>query len=116
MKLPQSLQQEWAQKLKDSGFNDIENKKGQIKTPDLRTQNFQDREILLEFFLSLDNYLTNTTDSIHPAKRRILELYSAGTYIKVIAKTMSLSTATVKNVIKHYKDQVLRFQHEQDRT
>lgn len=96
------IKEEWYQKLRESGFRDIEDANGRLKTPNSRTKGFQDREALLDFFLKLSAYLEETRD-IPPRDRRVLELYCDGTYIKIIAVQVGVSRTTVKDIIRKYK-------------
>lgn len=99
------LQREWNLKLKESGFVDIEDAKNRLKTPDSRTQNFQDREALLNFFLELDCYLQH--NDLPEKHRRILELYSQGLRLNQISIAQSISLTVIKDVISKYKKKIL---------
>ncbi len=99
------INKEWRKRLKNDGFQDIEDASENLEQYDRRTIAFENRDRILEFFLKLDHYLTNTK-GIPKKHRQILELYSAGTYIKgpngIIEQT-GLSDKQVRNIIKKYK-------------
>lgn len=101
MKKLKEIKSEWYLKLKQTGFVDIEDEYGRIKNHDRRTIAFENRDKILDFFLTLDNFLiTQTLPDLH---REILQAYTEGTYIKQICKRVKRSDAYVRNVIRHYK-------------
>ena len=97
-----SLQNMWDKILKDSGFNDIEDKHVNLKRHDTRTQSFQNQAEIRELFLILDNLLA-VADGLPKFERKVLELYSQGTRINVIVSKTRASDRHVRNVIKRYQ-------------
>lgn len=96
------LQTEWRDKLKQQGFVDHEDAKGRLKYKDERTQAFQNGELILNFFLRLDDFLATTQD-LPPVERDILTLYSEGVYHNKIAKRVGMSIRHIHNVLTHYR-------------
>lgn len=96
-----TLQKLWYSKLKESGFDDIENEDGKLYQPDNRTINFQNQEAIREYYLQLDDRLTHD-QTIKSTDRSVLELYREGQYIKQIAKQLDLSISSVQRIIKKY--------------
>jgi len=102
----ESQRKKWYKKLEKSGFEDIEDKSGNLKQYDRRTIAFDNREKIQAFFLKLDSYLTNTKD-IPPKHRKVLELYSAGVHVKGkhgIAKRTRVPVRTINSWLKKYKE------------
>lgn len=97
------LQQAWYQKLREAGFKDLETPSGNLKSKDIRTQNYQNRGALLEFFLALDSYINRNHDLLHPRDKDILTKFSDGIYIKEIAVLCGCSRTTVKETIRQHK-------------
>lgn len=97
-KLLAQVRAEWARKLKDSGFDDIEYPSGELKKHDRRTQRWDNKEEVISFFERLDEYL-NTNQYITPKHRQILQLYTSGIQIKDIVKHTGKSQPTVWRVI-----------------
>lgn len=100
------LTAEWAKRLKESGFEDIEDKKGRLKSYDRRTINFDNRDMIRDFYLALDAFLA-IAQELSPKHRRILELYSCGIHSKVIAEKVDLGRTQVWAILKKYKKQIL---------
>jgi len=105
-----ALDAEWKKKLADSGFEDLEDAQENLTAPNNRTVAFQNRDLILDFFVKLDHYLTNTKDKIKPEHRKILELYAKGTYVSgkngIIEQT-GYSKRGIEYVIARYKKIVL---------
>lgn len=105
-----TLKVEWEAKLKESykatGDVDIEKPSGALKTYDRRTLAWENREIILEYFLKLDQYLTKN-GNIDQLDRQTLELYSAGKRIKYITEVTHRSDAWVRSTIRKYKRMIL---------
>lgn len=102
----EELKKEWDRKLLQSGFIDIEDSKRRLKSKDIRTQNYINKEIILDFFLSLDAFL-NDNDDIPGDHRAILERYTQGQYLKAIAKDTDYSVSGVKLIIEKYRKKIL---------
>lgn len=96
------LQSRWYDKLKESGFNDIENKKEKLKEYDRRTIAFDNRDAIRDFFIRLDHFITKS-HTLPPPHKKILELYSNGLYLSEIAQQMNCSRSKIKLVVYHYK-------------
>lgn len=98
----------WEQKLKDSGFTDIEGPNGEIKTYDRRTVSWDNRDGIRDFFIKLDHFLESSNSvGIPDIELRILKFYSAGVQLKTISHEVQCSYAKVKMIISKYKDQIL---------
>ena len=95
----------WYEKLKSSGFVDIEDHRQNLKTPETRTIAYQNQDIILAFFLKLDSYLNEVV--IDDYQRLVLELYSDGVYITQIAKKVGRSRKSIYKVINRHKKEVL---------
>ena len=96
------LHNEWRNHLEASGFEDIEKPKGSLKEYDRRTQNFDDKEQLLSFYLAIDSYL-NTNPSIPPKHKELLELYTSGMYLTYISLKVGITYRTCWNWLRKYK-------------
>ena len=96
----------WYDKLKKSGFVDIEDSKQRLKSPNIRTLAYTNQEIIREFFLKLDSFL-NENKKIPALHRKVLEHYSNGERINSIAKVVDRTTRTVNRIITRYKREVL---------
>lgn len=104
------LKDHWYKILKQDGFNDIEDKRQNLKQYDRRTQSFDDRQDIMDFFLRIDHYLAVT--EVSPLERKILELYTRGVYVKDIALQINRSRQTVHRIIAIYKNIVRHFPHD----
>ena len=102
-----ALQAQWNAKLKASGFEDIEDSAGRLKSPDGRTIAFESQELIRDFFLSLSSWL-NDKDSpadVPADHRKILELYINGVHVKGengICEQTGYSDRGVRYVIEKY--------------
>lgn len=101
-----SLNKKWNQKLANSGFDDIEDKNENLKNPNIRTQSWDNRDQILEFYLALDEFLN--LNEIPGKHRKVLEMYSQGIYLKEISVKVSMSYAWVRLIVEKYKYQVLQ--------
>lgn len=104
-RIPKLLAKEWREKLADSGFSDIEDDKGRLKSHNTRTSIYETRDATAAFYGLVDAYLT--TAQLTRLERRILELYSNGEHIKNIAFDVYRSDAYVKNCIYKHRDIIL---------
>lgn len=101
-----NLKHQWYKALKDNGFLDIEDSKERLKTEERRSVSFQNREIILEFFLKLGEYLMYTPMTTD--ERRVLELYVEGKLSKKdIARRLTFSYTKTRNIIRKHKGIVL---------
>lgn len=96
-----ALNAEWRLRLKKSGFDDLESDDGRLRQKNIRTQNFENRGVILEFHLRLNSFLVE--QKLPKTHRRILELYSGGEYVKDIVEKTGLSDRWVRKVIHEYK-------------
>lgn len=97
------LNEHWRQKLKESGFVDQEDKYGNIKHHDIRTQAWENRDGILDFYLRLDQFMNFYTD-MPKFERQVMELFSQGYYVTEIAKQINGSRVRlIHKVIKRYK-------------
>jgi hypothetical protein len=103
---------EWRERLEDSGFCDCEDKNGNTKNHDIRTIAWKNKEIILDFFLSLDHLMTNYPE-MPKFERSVMELYSNGIKIEEIIREVKSSRRTVYNCITRYKNLVLAIQRTQ---
>lgn len=101
------LNKAWREKLKESGFEDEEDEKGNLKSKDSRTALFKSRECTEEFYTCLAYYLNHSTN-ISDRDRQILNLYADGLMIKEIVYALGWSDRTVRNIISHHKVIFLR--------
>ena len=113
-----ALQKQWYKKLEQSGFEDHENARGDLKQPDERTIAFENRDKMLYFFTKLDSWLN---DVENPAKipdkhREVLELYSQGIHIQGangIVERVGRSDRTIRLWLKYYKQLILSLPDEE---
>lgn len=96
------LQEKWRRKLKQSGFDDLEN--GDFfRAHDIRTAAWANQNDIRDFFIALDHLMTHYPE-MPPFERKVMELYSRGIYVKTIVQKTRKSDKTVRNVIKRYRD------------
>jgi DNA-binding NarL/FixJ family response regulator len=102
------LEAEWRQKLKDDGFDDIERLGGELRKNNPRLISFAPpaRQVLAEFFRSLEHFLTNTK-GIPRRDRKILSLYVKGNKPKQIREITGLSDSTVRGTFRAYRRKLL---------
>lgn len=116
------LSETWRDKLNKASFNDlksdlnpsglfedIEDSKGRLKQHDLRTQAYEARDTITEYYSRLTRYL-DEAKTIEKRDRTILELYLQGAHIEGQTSIPSItgwSRQTVKNVIKKHKSLAL---------
>lgn len=94
------LKAEWAKRLAESGFDDIEYADGSLRRHVQNTRAWRQSDMILDFFLQLDAYMNeNKVPKMH---KRILELYSAGTHLKDIGPAVGVSQSTAQRVITKY--------------
>lgn len=105
-RFPMSLRNEWYLKLRLSGFKDIEDSKGNLKSHDTRTIAFQNRDMIRDFFTELGHYLSQYPE-IPDMHRTVLSQYIEGVHIKKIAAIVGRTPRTVGEIIKIYRDRIL---------
>lgn len=96
------LHSEWRERLKEQGFVDHEDAKGRLKYKNERTQSFQNGEMILNFFLRLDEFLKHNFE-LSPLERDILSLYSEGIYHNEIARRVGRSVRYIHNILSYYR-------------
>ncbi len=99
------LQLEWYTRLRNAGFRDIEDQRGNLKNYDRRTIAFDNRDEIAQFFRRLDHFLTQSTE-LPTEHFKILTLYARGVFIKTIAKECGRHRCTVMDIIKRYKKMI----------
>lgn len=92
----------WRKKLIESGFEDQEDFSRNLSHPDLRTNSFEMRDKVLEFYLSLDCLLAHYA-AMPKFERKVIELYTQGIMVTKIVKNLKCSEKTARMVIKRYK-------------
>lgn len=97
------LNAEWRKKLSQKGFDDLEDHKENLKSFDRRTQSFDDRDQVLEFFSRLDEFLILSHDIIPKKHQRILELYAEGEKLITISQRLKVSDRWVKKIVATYR-------------
>lgn len=95
----------WYEKLKAEGFVDIEDRQQNLKQHNLRTNAYQNKDIVLEFYLRLDQYLNEQKD-LKDLHRTILELYSEGKRIVNIAQIVERTPRRIGQIIAIYKRKI----------
>lgn len=100
------LKARWYKKLEKSGFEDIEDDKGRLKSPDKRTLNFKNQESIRSFYLALDSFLEEN-GSLPRLHRKVLALSSKGVYTRDIAKRLKYSERWIKKIIAKYRNLIL---------
>ncbi len=101
--LSPDLRDTWTKKLAESGFQDIEDKKGNLKQPDRRSIAFDNRDLIRDFFIRLDHFLTENKD-IPILHWQVLTLYSEGLYIPKICNLVGKGRTFVCKVILYYRN------------
>lgn len=96
------LRDEWTKKLAESGFSDLEDKKGNLKQYDIRTISFQNRDEICAFFLTLDHLMFHYPEMPQDEKA-VLALWTQGIYATEIARRLSFGRTKVKLIIGRYK-------------
>jgi hypothetical protein len=102
-----TLQAKWYLKLKEEGFIDIEDSKGNLKQHNIRTIAYQNRDVIQEFFTDLGHYLETHWD-IPDLHRKILELYCRGMHIKIIGEKVNRTSRTVYDILEIYKRKIFK--------
>lgn len=100
------LNTEWRKKLELDEFPDIEDENENLKKQDLRTQSYDNRDKIHDFFRKLDSYLSSTK-GIPRMHKMALNRYSKGKSFSAIATDMGISKSYVGQIIKKYKEKIL---------
>lgn len=101
----QELQREWYRKLKEDGFKDIEDSKGNLKQHDIRTISYQNRDLVINFIDDLSHYLSQYPD-IPELHQEILREYCNGIHLSKIAVKVDRRRETIWKIITIYKDKL----------
>lgn len=104
------LKHEWYRKLKDHGFKDIEDKRGNLFVHNTRTISWKNQERIKNFYLKLDSYISNST--LPESHKQVLEMWSTGIYLVDIAKNVNKSLSYVKGIAYLYRNLVLESESE----
>jgi hypothetical protein len=116
----QALQKYWYNKLKQKGFNDIEN----VHTDTLKTYSLsqsdnkerfkylRSRQIYTQRFYELCNQLRYDPKYLeatkrYPKRRKIWDLYCAGDYPHIIGQKVKMSTTAIRYIIGKYIPMVI---------
>jgi hypothetical protein len=92
----------WRERLKQSGFEDLEDARGDLKHSICKNQGVYNQADIRDFFLRLDHLLAVDTQ-MPRIERVILTMYSAGQPIPKIVHQTRKSERTIWYVIKRYK-------------
>lgn len=100
------LQSEWYQKLRESGFQDIEKSDGYLKSYDRRTIAFENRDRIMKFHTDLEHILYWRAPDVGPLTlaHTILLLYCQGVKLIQIEKICHCHIKKVSEVIRGWKD------------
>jgi hypothetical protein len=99
------LQSTWYKRLKDDGFNDIEDEKGRLKNSVIRISNVSNKYKTLKYYTAIELILLNC--HIPEIEREILEQYTTGQFITDIAKRINRSRRYVTYIVSFYKEIVI---------
>ena len=97
------LREHWYQKLKESGFVDIEDTKGNLKDTWTRGLGFKNQRKICQFFLKLDQFINE--NQIPEIYKKIIDLYSKGICSdKGVKKHLNLKNGyQIKKILNRYK-------------
>lgn len=96
------LKTAWYEHLEGDGFDDLEDKKENLKQHDRRTIAWENKELILDFFLSLDHFM-HLYEDMPRFERSVMTLYSQGYHVPHIALHTKASKRNVKYVVARYK-------------
>lgn len=105
-----ALQKEWAKKLEDSGFKDIEKEDESLSKKNSRTNAFRSYAQTKEFYDLLDKYLARSV-TMSFRDRMVLTLYAQGIRIQGdngIVEQTGLSRRTITYVLAAHRSIILR--------
>ncbi len=101
----QALKLKWYEHLKATGFRDIENEKGQLKSKDNRTIGFANQEEISNYFSKMGLFIS--THNIPPLHFLIMSRYVEGMYLTEIATKVNRSPRCIRMIVRFYKKKVL---------
>lgn len=98
-----TLQAEWYEKLRKSGFKDIEgaSKDLSLTTRFKNKKGFKIENITIYYAKCMDFY--QEYDFKKPKHKQVWLLHSNGESIRKIAKTLKLSKSNIHRIVKHYE-------------
>lgn len=96
------LRDQWRERLRQDGFDDLEDRNENLKCHDTRTISFDNQEHICDFFIRLDHFMYYYPE-MDLTERKILELYSQGIYIRNIQKSVLISESKIRRIISKYK-------------
>lgn len=96
----------WKQVLKDTGFVDIEDDHGNLKTGEMRTNALRSPDKTLRFFLTLDHFMM-CYPQMPRFEKKVMQMYSDGMHLKKIKAKTKATFWRIKSIIKMYKYLVL---------
>lgn len=105
-----TLQTLWYQKLKDAGFEDIEDTNGGLKSPSFRTNALRDMEAVFDYFNRLSARVMADED-LSKNHRKVLQLYCTGIRLEGpngICEQTGYSARGIQKLIKRYTQDYLR--------
>lgn len=100
------LKSEWYSKLKENGFNDLEDSKGNLTKKETRTIAWKNREMIRDFYLNVGKYLNSEAD-ISSRDRLILYLWTNGRYQSDISNILGVSHHIIQKVVRKHTKIVL---------
>ncbi len=107
----EKLKAEWDLRLKQDGFNDIEDARGNLKVHNRRTIAFDFRDDIRDYFIALDHYITRHEEDIASKipnmHLQILKLHSSGMHNCEIQKVVKYGQTKIKKILRHYKKIIL---------
>lgn len=99
----EKLKVKWDKKLKDSGFEDIENKDGSLKSStDPRTIATAMRDGRAEYYNQAGNFL-NTFSFPKPKEQLIWYMHCNGDAFRYIAKVVGVTFYEVRTIVVKYQ-------------
>lgn len=98
------LNRKWREKLKNNGFEDHENRSGNLRQHDRRTVAWEHRERISTFYSLMQDVLRE--EKLNRRDKKILGLYVEGITIggpRGIAAQVDLPARWVKEIVSKYK-------------
>ncbi len=102
------LQISWYKKLKEEGFENLEDVNENLYYPNLRTIAWRNRDSIREFFFKLDDYL-HKVKGIPRKHRNVLKKWSEGIYLVEISKELKIPLPTCKQIVGKYKKIIINW-------
>lgn len=105
-KIPPKLRREWADKLAQSGFVDIEDTHGNLNKIHTRAAAWEMGEETLAYFSLLSSYLEDNKQ-LSRLERKILEMHSEGVHRPDIAHEVYRSLGYIKLILARHRKRFL---------